>query len=122
VLQGEFFSFVIPGHREAMNPEPRNTVLSCFYANDTEHLAKSVFMASGFGPAGHLGMTEAIFSQPLRIGVGRRGLPGQLCGGSAGNTGTMIADICRMIASLSEYLNAADCCGILPERCFIVAR
>ncbi len=59
---------VVPGHREAMNPESMHTDPRKACSDVTAPWERTVFMGSGFGPAGRPGMTKVILSQALRSG------------------------------------------------------
>jgi hypothetical protein len=65
------FVRVIPGHRAAMNPEPMHTDLEKHVPTPASTWDTTVFMGSGFGPAGRPGMTKVISGQTLR-GANRR--------------------------------------------------
>ncbi len=60
------FLLVIPGHRAAMNPEPMNTDLEKCVPRPATTSEETVFMGSGFGPAGRPGMTKVVSSQTPR--------------------------------------------------------
>jgi hypothetical protein len=53
-----FFSFVISGRGIAANPEPTNTAVSKGASSFVQHPQPSVFLGSGFDPAGRPGMTK----------------------------------------------------------------